>query len=145
MTTRAWPFLMTRSKHASYRLVVVPGFMHNDKEARTALRAASGGVPELPRGEAAWRAVQAGDQEVCLIYRVFIARMHDYELGDDELITDYRDRPIEITEGVVLQCEGEACLRLQVGSDDLDRVHDAVQHHYQAFWREEEKFQPRQS
>jgi hypothetical protein len=138
MTIDAWPFLIGRSKHRGYRVVVAPEFLHG-KTALAALQAAARG-PATPPGTARLRAIEFADGQLSLVCRVFTAHLSDYGLDGAELFTDDLGRRIELTEGLVLRCDVRTSERLSIAPADLERAHAAVAGQFRQFWREEGTF-----
>ncbi len=141
MTVEAWPFLIGRSKNRGYRLVVAPAFLQG-KDALAALRA-SIRASATPPGTALLRELELADGKVSVVCRIFTARLSDFGLGGDELLTDDLGRRIELTEGLVLRCDQRTSEGLGIAPADLQRAHDRVTEPFRQFWLETGAFKIR--
>ena len=142
MDEAAWPFLIGRSTTEDHRVVVIPEFM-TDPRLVSALRASAGG-DRLAPGSALVREVRAApDEALTVVYRRSIARADDFGIPgrpDGGVLTDSHDRPIQVTEGLVLRRPASDVMKSGIPQSALDQAHALVVPAYQAFWSQEGKF-----
>jgi hypothetical protein len=129
----AWPFLIGRSKHQGYRILVIPDFM-TDPAVTAALRDATG-MAGRAVGELVLREMQGLPvSPVSVVCRSFPLRGSDYGLGGDEILPDEYGRPIQVIEGIVFRKPGAVVQRNGIGQAIIDRAHAEAVKAYQEFW-----------
>jgi hypothetical protein len=129
----AWPFLIGRSKHQGYRILVIPDFM-TDPAVTAALRDATG-MAGRAIGELVLREIQGLPvSPVSVVCRSFPLRGSDYGLGSDEILPDEYGRPIQVIEGIVFRQPGAVVQQNGIGQAIIDQAHAEVVNAYQEFW-----------
>ncbi len=135
MDSRAWPFLIGRSRNHGHRIIVIPEFM-TDPRAAVALRDATGSSAR--QSEVMVRELQgltAGP--VSVVYRSLLPRGSQYGLDGEDILTDENGRPIRLVEGFTVRQPESGARKLGITQADLDRARAEVIGAYQEFWSQE--------
>ena len=141
---QAWPFLIGRSRHAGYRVLVVPQFLASPRGV-SALASAARTI-DLPEGAAAVRELRGlPGGPLCIVYRSDLASADDYALQNAGILTDEHGRGIRLAEGFAVRLSAAQVSGLSVTREDLDRTHAAVAETFREFWDVQDAFARRAS
>jgi hypothetical protein len=141
VTTRAWPYAVTRSVTSGYQAIVAPGFLA-DAGLAYVLEYAS--RQETPESDAVTvrEVLGATHEPLSLAYRVLEARADRYGLGGEEVLEDGAGRAIRIFEGLVLRLPAERVSSIGLTGADLDAVIAVTAPAFRKLWAAEGRIEP---
>jgi hypothetical protein len=135
----AWPFLVGRSERAGSRVIVAPSFMMDSDNGIVELSWLARGetgesdafITELPG---------MVNGPATAVFRVFIANRADYLEKGTGPLSDFRGRPIHMTEGIVIPLSRAETSKLRLATAHLDTAHEFLKFPYRDFWRLNERY-----
>lgn len=145
MIAAGWPFLVSRSRSAGYRVIIAPEFMAGSRQDVAAIGWLATGE-ETDTAEAFVKELKRpAEAPATAVFRNFLAHAHDYLPGGSGLLKDSSGRPIMITEGLILRLTGTQTTELGLTTADLSRAHELVKPTFREFWQQEDKYPQQQS
>jgi hypothetical protein len=145
VTAAAWPFLVSRSRNAGYRVVVVPGFMVVSQRDAAAVGWLSTSEETGPAEAIVKEMKGLATGPVTAVFRNFLAAAQDYLPDGRGLLKDGSGRPIIVTEGVILRLTGPQTTELGLTTADLSKAHDIVRAAFGEFWQLEDGYPQQRS
>jgi hypothetical protein len=136
VTTRAWPYAVSRGERSGYQAIMVPDFLAETGQGYV-LEYASKGEASESDAVTVREVVGAAIEPLSMVYRVREARADRYGLAGGGALVDRAGRTIRIFEGLVLRLPAERVASVRLTVEDLDTVAELTDPAFRKLWAAE--------